>query len=59
MNDYKLLYETSKSFKMYVDNYCVKHNIAKESAFKHILVKSYGDYLIKENRQYEKEIHET
>ena len=54
MNDYKLLYETSKSFQVYVDRYCVKHNIPKENAFKHLLVRSYGDYIIKENRQYDK-----
>lgn len=46
------LYKTNDRIRDYVDKYMVKHGLSEiESALKCIMIKSYIDYVIKENRE--------
>lgn len=44
--NYQKMYEENRSFKGYVDRYCVKHNLTPEQAFTHLLVQYYAKYLV-------------
>lgn len=40
--DYTALYADNEDFKLYVDRYCVKHQISVEQALQHYLVQMAG-----------------
>ena len=40
----KELYESNNDFKQYVDKYCVKHKIDRETAFEHSVIRNAFDY---------------
>ena len=40
----KELYESNNDFKQYVDRYCVKHEIDRETAFTHSVIRNAFDY---------------
>ena len=43
------LYETSAGFKQYVDRYCTKHEIDRETAFNHSVVRNAYEYYLHVN----------
>lgn len=38
------LYKTNNNFKQYVDKYCVKHKIDRETAFEHSVIRNAFEY---------------
>lgn len=38
------LYETNDGFRQYVDKYCVKHEIDRETAFTHSVIRNAFEY---------------
>ncbi len=38
------LYETNDGFRQYVDKYCVKHEIDRETAFTHSVIRNAYEY---------------
>ena len=48
MIDYAKLYNTNKSFQLYVDKNCKTYGWTKEKAFKDKIVQSYADYVLKD-----------
>ena len=49
------LYTESISFKLYVDRICKSYKITKDTAFKDALVKSYAEYVLKDQPENAKE----
>ena len=48
MIDYEKLYNTNKSFQLYVDKNCKTYGWTKEKAFKDKIIQSYADYVLKD-----------
>lgn len=48
----KKLYEESISFKIYVDKVCNSYKMTKEQAFEDAIVKSYAEYVVKDQDDY-------
>lgn len=40
----KELYESDNDFKKYVDKYCIKHKIDRETAFEHSVIRNAFEY---------------
>lgn len=40
----KELYESNNDFKKYVDKYCIKHKIDRETAFEHSVIRNAFEY---------------
>ena len=49
------LYETSISFKIYVDRNCMSYGWTKDQAFKDRIVQSYAEYVMKDQPENAKE----
>ena len=49
------LYEESISFRLYVDRVCRSYNITKQQAFEDAIVKSYAEYVVKDQPENAKE----
>lgn len=49
------LYQTSASFKIFVDRNCQSYGWTKEKAFKDKIVQSYAEYVVKDQPQNAKE----
>lgn len=49
------LYETSISFKIFVDRNCQTYGWTKERCFKDKIVQSYANYVVKDQDSYAKE----
>lgn len=43
------LYETNDGFRQYVDKYCVKHEIDRETAFTHSVIRNAYEYYLHVN----------
>lgn len=48
MINYEELYNTSKSFQLYVDKNCKTYGWTKEKAFKDKIIQSYAEYVLKD-----------
>ena len=52
MTETEHLYQKSKEFAEYVDKYAKTHNITKETAMTHKLVKNVADQISKKEKRY-------
>ena len=50
------LYQTSTAFKIFVDRNCKSYGWTKEKAFKDRIIRSYAEYVVKDQPQNAKEM---
>lgn len=52
MTEFEHLYKKSEEFRKYVDDYAKAHNITKETAMTHKLVKNVADQISEKEKRY-------
>ena len=52
MTEFEHLYEKSEEFRKYVNDYAKAHNITKETAMTHKLVKNVADQISEKEKRY-------